>query len=83
MEVKKVSQIMLRNFYSKFRSAEKTQRNFFLKFRHFSALKFLATFYIPGHATDFVLIFLKEGKIGLTIHLNSGQLDTAIKVNYH
>ncbi len=38
-------------------------------------------FFILGHGSDFLLISMKEGGVSLTVSMESGQLDTAIKVS--
>jgi hypothetical protein len=35
---------------------------------------------VSGHGSDFLLISMKEGGVSLTVSMESGQLDTAIKV---
>jgi hypothetical protein len=48
------------------------------------AMRFLHLNFIlipdSGHGSDFLLISVKEGGVSLTVSMESGQLDTAIKV---
>lgn len=46
---------------------------------YFKTRKSSGLIFYNGHGSDFLLISLKEGGVSLTVSLESGQLDTAIK----